>query len=138
MSLRIGEIRADDIEDAVDLWRETGLLRPWNDARADLRLALKNPSSTVLAGYVEDRLAATAMVGFDGHRGWVYYLAVRREFARRGHGARMMGAAEDWLKAQGAPKLNLMVRAENEAVIAFYEKLGYRRADIAVLQRALD
>jgi ribosomal protein S18 acetylase RimI-like enzyme len=136
-AVEIGELCEAEIESAVALWREAGLLRPWNDPRADIRLALGGPSSAVLAARVEARLAATAMVGWDGHRGWLYYLAVARDLQRRGIGARMVKAAEDWLAARGAPKLNLLVRAENDAVVGFYESLGYRRSDTIMLQRVL-
>ena len=91
----------------------------------------------MLAGRADGRLAATVMVGWDGHRGWIYYLAVARNSRRQGIGARMVKAAEDWLAARGAPKLNMLVRAENEAVLGFYESLGYRRSDVVCLQRAL-
>jgi ribosomal protein S18 acetylase RimI-like enzyme len=133
----IGELDEAEIGAAVALWEEAGLLRPWNDPRADIRRALAGPSSTVLAAHVEARLAATVMVGWDGHRGWIYYLAVARDLQRRGIGARMVKAAEDWLAERDAPKLNLLVRAENEAVLGFYESLGYRRSDTVLLQRVL-
>ncbi len=133
----IGELDEAEVEPAVALWDEAGLLRAWNDPRADIRRALAGPSSTVLAAHVEARLAATVMVGWDGHRGWIYYLAVARDLRRLGIGARMVKAAEDLLAGWGAPKLNLLVRAENDAVVAFYESLGYRRADVVCLQRAL-
>jgi len=136
-SVEIGELREADIEAAVALWREAGLLRPWNDPHADIRLALAGPSSVVIAARVEARLAATAMVGWDGHRGWIYYLAVARDLQRRGIGAQMVKAAEDWLAERGAPKLNLLVRAENDAVLSFYQSLGYRRSDSILLQRVL-
>jgi ribosomal protein S18 acetylase RimI-like enzyme len=136
-SVEIGELCEAEIEAAVALWREAGLLRPWNDPRADIRLALAGPSSAMIAARAEARLAATVMVGWDGHRGWIYYLAVARDLQRQGIGARMVKAAEDWLARRGAPKLNLLVRAENEAVLGFYESLGYRRSDAVLLQRVL-
>ena len=83
-SLEIGELREAEVEAAVALWREAGLLRPWNDPRADIRLALAGPSSAIIAARFEARLAATVMVGWDGHRGWIYYLAVARDLQRRG------------------------------------------------------
>jgi len=126
-----------EIEAAVALWDEAGLLRPWNDPRADIRLALAGPASTVLAGRIDERLVATAMVGWDGHRGWIYYVAVDKAERRRGYGARMVRAAEDWLAARKAPKLNLLVRAENQTVVAFYEALGYLRSNTVMLQRVL-
>ena len=135
--VEIGQLSEAEIEAAVALWEEGGLLRPWNDPRADIRLALAGPSSTVLAARAEARLAATVMVGWDGHRGWIYYLAVARDLRRRGIGGLMVKAAEDWLAARSAPKLNLLVRAENGAVVGFYESLGYRRGEMILLQRAL-
>jgi GNAT superfamily N-acetyltransferase len=91
------------IDAAVALWREAGLTRPWNDPLEDLRRALEDPASTVLEGVQDDALVATAMVGHDGHRGWVYYLAVRPDVRRCGHGAAMMRACEAWLARRGAP-----------------------------------
>ena len=135
--VEIGQLSEAEIEAAVALWEEGGLLRPWNDPRADIRLALAGPSSTVMAGRACARLAATVMVGWDGHRGWIYYLAVARDLRRRGIGGLMVKAAEDWLAARGAPKLNLLVRAENGAVVGFYESLGYRRSEMILLQRTL-
>ena len=136
-SVEIGELAEAEIEAAIALWREAGLLRPWNDPRADLRRALAGPASTVLAGRIGGRLVATAMVGWDGHRGWLYYLAVAVAARRRGCGAEMVRAAERWLSRYDAPKLNLMVRTENQAVVRFYETLGYRRAETVTLQRVL-
>jgi hypothetical protein len=137
-ALGIGALEPFEIEAAVKIWGEAGLLRPWNDPRQDIRVALESPASTVLAGRLDRILAATAMVGFDGHRGWVYYVAVDPRFRRRGFGAAMMGAAEAWLKARGAPKLELMVRAENHTVVGFYEALGYKKSDAIVMQRVLE
>ena len=136
-TVEIGGLNEAEIEAAVALWEEGGLIRPWNDPRADIRLALAGPSSTVLAARAASRLAATVMVGWDGHRGWIYYLAVARDWRRLGIGGRMVKAAEDWLIARGAPKLNLLVRAENNAVVGFYKSLGYRRGAVILLQRAL-
>jgi len=122
---------------AIELWREAGLTRPWNDPAEDLQRALDGPTSAVLAAFERGELIATAMVGHDGHRGWVYYLAVRPGARRRGHGRAMMAACEAWLADRGVPKLNLMVRAENAAVRAFYLSLGYDAEDVAVLSRRL-
>jgi ribosomal protein S18 acetylase RimI-like enzyme len=127
-----------ETEVAVLLWEEARLTRPWNDPRADIRRALASPASTVLAGRIDGRLIATAMVGFDGHRGWVYYLAVAASEQGQGLGRQMMRAAETWLGEHGAPKLNLMVRADNSATQNFYKKLGYKVSDVVVLQRELD
>ena len=123
-------------EAAVRLWDACGLTRPWNDPGDDLRRALAGPTSTVLATLDGDgSLLATAMVGHDGHRGWVYYLAVDPAARRRGLGRAMMAACEDWIRDHGIPKIQLMVRTSNRAVIAFYERLGYADAEVIVLGR---
>lgn len=137
MTLSIGDLETHEIEPAVTLWRQVGLTRPWNDPLADIRLALASPAATVLAGRLEGRLVATAMVGADGHRGWVYYLAVSPEVRGRGYGEAMMRAAERWAAARGAPKIQLMVRSENAAVLGFYEAIGYERSDVVVMARWL-
>ncbi len=124
--------------DAVALWRQTGLTRPWNDPDADLRRAVTGSASTVLGAVEDGRLVATAMVGHDGHRGWVYYLAVTPASQRRGLGRRMMQACEQWVHAHGVPKVQLMVRTDNRAVVAFYERLGYSDGQVLVLGRRLD
>ena len=115
----------EEVDSVIALWERCGLTRPWNDARADLRLALTTAASNVLVGRRDGELAATVMVGFDGHRGWVYYLAVDPAHRRSGLGRRMMAAAEAWLRARGAPKLNLMVREDNAAIAGFYARLEY-------------
>jgi ribosomal protein S18 acetylase RimI-like enzyme len=125
------------IEGAAALWREAGLTRPWNDPLDDLERALGGPSSTVLAGIEHDVLVATAMVGHDGHRGWVYYLVVREDARGRGHGAAMMRACEAWLVRRGVPKLNVMVRGDNADARGFYAALGYGSDDVVALSRRL-
>lgn len=136
--MRIETLPGELIDDVVELWRSAGVTRPWNDPHADARLALEGSASTVLAGFEEDSLVAAAMTGHDGHRGWVYYLAVEPAAQGRGHGAAMMGACEEWLRARDVPKLNLMVRADNAATLGFYDAIGYRRDEVVVLSRRLD
>jgi ribosomal protein S18 acetylase RimI-like enzyme len=133
----IGLLSADQLEDAVELWIQTGLTRPWNDPLDDLRRALATPSSTVLGGIADGKLVATAMVGHDGHRGWVYYLAVRPDMQRNGHGRAIMNACESWLTDREVPKLNVMVRFDNAAAVGFYEAMGYRADEVSVLSRRL-
>jgi len=122
---------------AVMLWQDVGLTRPWNDAHADLRRAVAGPASEVLAAVRAGELVATAMVGHDGHRGWIYYLAVRPDAQRRGYGRRMMQACEEWLTNRGIPKVNLMVRGDNALAHDFYAAIGYHRDEVAVLSRRL-
>jgi ribosomal protein S18 acetylase RimI-like enzyme len=126
-------------DDAVALWHESGLTRPWNDPHADLARALSGSTSTVLGAQDDNGgLLGTVMVGHDGHRGWVYYLAVRPEMRRTGLGRRLMHSSEGWLRDRGVPKLNLMVRTTNDAVVGFYESLGYEDGEVVVLGKFLD
>lgn len=125
----------DIVAEVVALWRACGLTRPWNDPVADLRLAVAGPASTVLAGRQAGRLVATVMVGHDGHRGAVYYVAVDPAAQGRGHGRAIMAAAEAWLRERGVPKLNIMVRRENAKVRAFYDALGAGEDDVIVLSK---
>lgn len=127
-----------DAKAAVALWEDAGLTRPWNDASSDFRRALDSSSSTVLGIREDGCVVGTAMVGWDGHRGWVYYLAVATSHRGRGLGRELMTAAERWLKAAGAPKIQFMVRTENDAVLSFYDHLGYIPQYCVVLGRRLD
>ena len=113
------------------------LTRPWNDPGADFDRALGGPSSTVLGALDDRRLVGTVMVGHDGHRGWVYYLASSPTRRGLGIGRELMAAAERWLEAREVPKLELMVRTSNADVVSFYERLGYGREDVVVMSRWL-
>lgn len=126
------------MEAVVALWERCDLTRPWNDPRQDYLMALASGDAVVLVRRVEDRTVASVMVGFDGHRGWVYYLAVEPSLQRQGIGRDMMAAAERWLRQQGAPKLQLMVRDTNEAALGFYERLGFQHQAVAVFGKRLD
>ncbi|ROR72854.1 GNAT family acetyltransferase [Bogoriella caseilytica] len=136
--MHITPLEISDYEPALALWEAAGLTRPWNDARADLSRAMAGPDSTVLGGYDSGgSLIATAMVGHDGHRGWVYYLAVTLERRGEGHAREMMRACEEWVRDRRIPKIQLMVRNDNLASIGFYEAIGYETSDVAVLGRRL-
>lgn len=122
----------------IALWTRCGLTRPWNDPAADLDFALAGPASAVLVLREGDCLVAAAMVGHDGHRGSLYYLAVDPARQRQGLGPALMRAVEAWLRARGLPKLNLLVRAENAAVLGFYAALGYADNACLSLGKRLD
>jgi ribosomal protein S18 acetylase RimI-like enzyme len=126
-----------DRDTVIGLWEACDLTRPWNDPVADFERALAGPTSTVLVADADDGIVASAMVGDDGHRGWVYYLAVRPDLQGAGRGRAMMAACEAWLLARGCPKVELMVRDENVRVLEFYERLGYRRDAVLVLGHRL-
>ncbi|TCT05597.1 GNAT family acetyltransferase [Aquabacter spiritensis] len=134
----LGHMRDDDAEGLIALWHAAGLVRPWNDPRADIALARRGPHSSILVLRDQSGLAGSVMVGHDGHRGWIYYLAVRPDLLRRGLGRRLATAAEDWLAARGVPKLMLMVRPENAGVRGFYAALGYLDEPRIVFSKRLD
>ena len=127
-----------DVDDTVALWTEAGLARPWNDAAGDFLRAVDGAGSAVLGLRADGELVGSAMVGHDGHRGWVYYLAVAESARGRGLGKELMGAAEAWLVERGLPKIQFMVRTDNTAVLDFYDHLGYAKQDCLVLGRRLD
>lgn len=130
-----------DQDAVIALWQECGLTRPWNDPAADFARAMAGTDSAVLVMRDDGGdgagagLLGSIMVGYDGHRGWVYYLAVSLDRQRGGIGRALMAAAEDWLSARGAPKIQLMVREDNAAALGFYEALGLERQKVVTLGR---
>lgn len=136
--LSIAPIEDSDIAETIALWQACGLTRPWNDPASDIALARRGPNSTVLIGRAADAIVATAMVGHDGHRGWVYYVAVDPARRAQGLGRTIMTAAEAWLRQAGIAKLQLLVRRENEKAGAFYLSLGYAEAETIVFAKWLD
>jgi ribosomal protein S18 acetylase RimI-like enzyme len=136
--LSIADIADADVAAVIALWQACGLTRPWNVPAADIALARRGPHSTVLIGRDRDAIVATAMVGHDGHRGWVYYVATDPDRRAKGYGRAIMNAAEDWLRAAGIPKLQLMVRRDNAKAGAFYQSIGYAEAQTIVFAKWLD
>ncbi|HXI08939.1 MAG TPA: GNAT family acetyltransferase [Bradyrhizobium sp.] len=137
-ALAITDIADGDIAGVVALWQRCGLTRPWNDPASDIALARRGPNSAVLVGREGSAIVATVMVGHDGHRGWVYYVAVDADRRNGGFGRAMMDAAEAWLRAAGVPKLQLLVRRENLKAGAFYQSVGYKQADTIVFAKWID
>lgn len=131
--------RYHDADEAavVRLWNECDLVRPWNDPHKDIRRKLTVQSDLFLVGLLDGKVMATAMAGFDGHRGWVNYLAVAESYRRRGLGRALMERVEELLKDIGCPKLNIQVRSTNAAVLAFYERLGYTQDQTISLGKRL-
>jgi hypothetical protein len=137
-ALTFRAIEDRDVNAVVDLWAAAGLTRPHNDPRRDIAFARAAPSSDVLVGEAEGRIVASVMVGHDGHRGTVYYVSVDPDCRGLGYGRRVMTAAEDWLKAQGVWKLNLLIREDNTPVQGFYGALGYQVEPRVAMARWLD
>jgi ribosomal protein S18 acetylase RimI-like enzyme len=136
--LAISPITDADVPHVIALWQRCGLTRPWNDPAADIALARRGSNATILIGRADGAIAASALVGHDGHRGWVYYVAVDPDHQKRDYGRAIMAAAEDWLRAQGQTKIMLMVRPDNTQVRAFYDRLGYETQERVVYAKWLD
>ena len=138
LTIAIGHASDVDTEALAALWERAGLIRPWNDPHADIALARRGPHSTILVAREGGRVLGSAMVGHDGHRGWVYYLAVEPDLQGRGLGRALLRAVEDWLRARAIPKLMLLVRPDNEKVRGFYAAVGHDEAPRVVFSRRLD
>jgi ribosomal protein S18 acetylase RimI-like enzyme len=136
--MEIEPLEEADIHAVATLWERAGLTRPWNDPYRDAEFARGKPNSDILIGRERGEIIASIMVGHDGHRGAMYYLAVCPEHRGRGHGRRIVNAAETWLRERGVWKVNLLVRDDNSSVLAFYEKLGYEPGGTVQLGRWLD
>ncbi|BAY43311.1 GCN5-related N-acetyltransferase [Scytonema sp. HK-05] len=135
------EIRAFELSDesaVIALWRRCGLTRPWNDAKKDIARKLSVQPHLFLVGVFGQELVATIMAGYEGHRGWINYLAVAPEYQRQGIGRLMMLKAERLLREAGCPKINLLVRTTNSGVIKFYQHLGYAVDDVVSLGKRLE
>ncbi len=137
-NLTVRPIADGEEASVIALWHASGLTRPWNDPARDLAFARSGPASDVLVGVLDGRIAASLMVGHDGHRGIVYYLSVDPAFKRKGLGREMMQAAERWLLDRSVWKVNLFVRHGNEPVLAFYDALGYEPQETALLGKWID
>jgi ribosomal protein S18 acetylase RimI-like enzyme len=136
--MRIRPFRPDDEAAVVALWEHCGLVRPWNDPRRDIRRKLLVRPDLFLVGLVEDHIVASVMAGYDGHRGWLNYLAVDPAHQRRGHGRAMVAEAERRLRAAGCPKINLQVRTSNHRAVEFYRRLGYAVDEVLSMGKRLE
>jgi ribosomal protein S18 acetylase RimI-like enzyme len=138
MPLTIRRALPDDEASVVALWHACGLVASYNDPAADFRFARAGACSDVLVG--ADRagfINGSVMVGHDGHRGWLYYVASAPSARGRGIGREMVRAAEDWLRQRGVRKVQLLVRDTNTAVVPFYQRLGFEAAPLTVMNRWL-
>ena len=137
MTVDIRSLSAADEEAVVALWRAVGLTRPWNDPHKDIARARAVWPDLLLVAADGDEVVGAVMAGYDGHRGWLYYLATAPHRRGEGIGRRLIGEAEARLEALGCPKVMLMVRADNEPVLAYYDALGYGREATTVTGRRL-
>jgi ribosomal protein S18 acetylase RimI-like enzyme len=125
VTLQIRPFTEGDEAQVVDLWARCGLLRAWNDPRKDIARKLRVQRELFLVGVDGDRIVGSVMAGYEGHRGWINYLAVDPDRRRQGFARALMGAAEERLRALGCAKINLQIRNDNGAAIAFYRRLGF-------------
>jgi ribosomal protein S18 acetylase RimI-like enzyme len=138
MEFEIRSFKADDESELVQLWQECGLVVPWNDPHKDIQRKLVVQPELFLVGCLDGRLIASVMAGYEGHRGWINYLAVHPDCRRAGIGRHMMEEAEKRLRALGCPKINLQVRTQNTGVIEFYNRVGFKMDDVVSLGKRLE
>jgi ribosomal protein S18 acetylase RimI-like enzyme len=136
--IHLRAIEDADVEAVIALWRACGLTRAWNDPVKDIAFARAAVNSTILVGEAQGTIAASVMVGHDGHRGMLYYVAVEPRHRGQGWGKAAVRAAEGWLAQRGVWKINLLVRAENDAIRGFYEKLGYEINPVLCMGRRIE
>ena len=127
----------DDENAVIALWQECGLTRPHNDPRRDIRRKLLVQGELFLVGLREGRLVASVMAGYDGHRGWLNYLAVHPSCRRQGLGRKLVEEAEARLRTLGCAKINLQVRDDNTQALDFYRRIGFLSDPVVCLGKRL-
>ncbi len=137
MSLIIRPYNSEDQEAVIALWKDCRLVVPQNNPVADIEAKMRFQPDLFLVALSKARLVGTVMAGYEGHRGWINYLAVAPDLRRRGIGRKMMQAAEDRLRALGCPKINLQVRRSNTVVIRFYQSIGFADDEVVSLGKRL-
>jgi ribosomal protein S18 acetylase RimI-like enzyme len=137
VEMEIRQFAVTDEAAVIRLWELCELTRPWNDPCKDIHRKLAVRPDLFLVGVVDCEIVGTVMIGYEGHWGWINYLAVSPEYRRQGLGRALMAEAERLLYGEGCPKINLQVRATNTAVIAFYQRLGYTDDEVVSFGRRL-
>ena len=136
--MKIRPYQADDRKELIALWQECGLVVAHNDPNRDIDRKLAVHPELLLIGIEDNHLMASIMGGYEGHRGWVNYLAVHQNFQRKGYGEKLMLEMEVLLKAKGCPKINLQVRTSNKDVVAFYDAIGYGQDKVVSFGKRLE
>lgn len=134
---QIGTYQAADQAELLALWQQCGLIVPWNNPLADIERKLADSPDLFFVGKIGSRLVSSCMAGYDGHRGWIYFVAVAQAEQRKGLAASMVAHAEAELLERGCPKIDLMVRDSNTGVIEFYQAIGYQLDPVRVLSKRL-
>lgn len=136
--IQIRAFRSEDEEAVISLWRQCELVRPVNDPRKDIRRKLAVRPDLFLVGVINGRIVASVMAGYDGHRGWLNYLAVAPEYQGKGYGRAIVDEAERLLRGEGCAKINLQVRTNNQRVIEFYRRIGFVADDVLSMGKRLE
>ncbi len=136
--MQLRPFQLEDEQAVIDLWRRCDLIRPWNDPQKDIRRKLQFQSEMFLVGSVEGEIVASVMAGYEGHRGWVNYLAVDPDFQHKGYGRMIMNEAEKLLREAGCPKINLQIRNSNESAIEFYQNIGFVIDEVLSMGKRLE
>lgn len=135
--MEIRPFQDGDEEAVVALWGRCGLLRPWNDPRRDIARKRQVQPELFLIGSAHGQVVAAVMAGYDGHRGWMSYLAVDPAWRRRGLGRALVEEVQRRLAALGCPKVNLQVRRDAVEAVAFYQQLGFSEDSVVSLGKRL-
>ncbi|MEF3074946.1 GNAT family acetyltransferase [Methylobacter sp. Wu1] len=136
--MQIRTFEAKDQDGVVKLWQECNLVVPWNDPYKDIQRKLKVDPDLFIVGEIAGGIIATVMGGYEGHRGWINYLAVAPAHQRKGYGRQLVASVEALIKQKGCPKINLQVRQTNTDVIKFYEAIGYKNDNVISLGKRLE
>jgi ribosomal protein S18 acetylase RimI-like enzyme len=136
--MEIRPFKTEDEAAVVELWTACGLVVHHNDPHKDIQRKLTVKPEWFLVGELDGRIIGTCMVGYDGHRGWINYLAVHPDCQRRAYASELMGEAERILREAGCPKINLQIRSSNSAVIAFYESIGFLQDEVVSFGKRLE
>jgi ribosomal protein S18 acetylase RimI-like enzyme len=134
----IREYLPQDLDAVITLWSNCGLVMPYNSPERDIERKMKVDPDLFLVGIDGGELVATVMGGYEGHRGWINYLAVIPSKQRRSYGRLIMNPVEARIERKGCAKINLQIRSTNKAVVAFYQSLGYRIDDVTGMGKRLD
>ena len=135
--MKIRPYQKADETAVIELWKRAGLTRDWNDPKKDIERKLKVQRQWFVIGELENRIIASIMAGYDGHRGWINYLAVDPDHRQRGAGRQLMQHIEALLLDAGCPKINLQIRRTNQDAMNFYQQIGYSEDEVVSMGKRL-
>ncbi|PWU09090.1 MAG: GNAT family acetyltransferase [Verrucomicrobia bacterium] len=136
--LKIRPFRSEDEPAVISLWQRCNLIRPWNDPSKDIQRKMNVRPDLFLVGVQNEDIVASVMAGYEGHRGWLNYLAVDPEHQRRGFARAIVEEAERLLRKAGCPKINLQVRTSNLGAVEFYRRVGYTMDEVVSMGKRLE